>query len=68
MPKAREARYEAARRLINEPAASGTCADYIDAQNAAKARGLDREVDDCSSPGGSAVRSTTMQESTKGRP
>ena len=46
MQKPRETNYDRARRLIDELAASGTCADYIDVQNAAKGRGLDREVDD----------------------
>ena len=46
MQEPREAKYEEARRLIDQLAASGTCADYIDVQNAAKGRGLDREVDD----------------------
>ena len=46
MQKRRETNYDRARRLIDELAASGTCADYIDVQNAAKGRGLDREVDD----------------------
>jgi hypothetical protein len=46
MQKPKETNYDRARRLIDELAASGTCVDYIDVQNAAKGRGLDREVDD----------------------
>ena len=46
MQEPRETKYEEARRLIDQLAASGTCADYIDVQNAAKRRGIDREVDD----------------------
>jgi hypothetical protein len=41
----KEDRYESARRLIDDLAASGACADYIDVQTRAKGRGLDREVD-----------------------
>jgi len=41
----REERLERARQLIDEIAASGTCADYIDVQIRAKGRGLDREMD-----------------------
>jgi hypothetical protein len=41
----REERLERARQLIDELAASGTCADYIDVQIRAKGHGLDREVD-----------------------
>jgi hypothetical protein len=46
MQPPKEAKYEAARRLKQELAASGTCTDYIDVQNAAKGHGLNREVDD----------------------
>ena len=39
-------RYELARQLINEIAASGRCADYIDVHESAKRRGgFDVEVD-----------------------
>ena len=41
----KDERYERARRLIDDLAASGACADYIDVQTRAKGRGLDREVD-----------------------
>ena len=40
-----QAKYERARRLIEGLAASGTCADYIDVQNAARGRGLDSTID-----------------------
>ena len=38
-------RYECARRIIEEIAASGTCADYIDVHVTAKGWGFDLEVD-----------------------
>jgi hypothetical protein len=41
----KEERHKRARQLIDEIAASGTCADHIDVQVRAKGRGLDREVD-----------------------
>jgi hypothetical protein len=41
-----EERYELARRMIEEIAASGRCADYIDVHESAKRRGgFDLEVD-----------------------
>jgi hypothetical protein len=43
--KSKEERYARARQLIDEAAASGKCADYIDVQVMAKGRGLDAEVD-----------------------
>jgi hypothetical protein len=41
----KKGRYERARRLIDDLAASAACADYIDVQTRAKGQGLDREVD-----------------------
>ncbi len=41
---AKEERYARARQLIDEAAASGKCADYIDVQVMTKGRGLDAEV------------------------
>jgi hypothetical protein len=41
----KEERHERAWQLVDEIAASGACADYIDVQTRAKGRGLDREVD-----------------------
>jgi hypothetical protein len=38
-------RYELARQIIDEIAASGRCEDYIDVHEAAKGRGFDLEVD-----------------------
>jgi hypothetical protein len=42
--ESKEERYTRARQLIDEAAASGDCADYIDVQVMAKGRGLDAEV------------------------
>ena len=38
-------RYELARQIIDEIAASGTCTDHIDVHVTAKGRGFDLEVD-----------------------
>ena len=38
-------RYELARQILNEIAASGTCTDHIDVHVTAKGRGFDLEVD-----------------------
>lgn len=46
MKSAKEAKRERARRLIDELAATGDHTDYISIQNAARGRGLDREIDD----------------------
>ena len=40
-----EERYDLARQIINEIAASGTCTDHIDVHVRAKGRGFDLEVD-----------------------